>query len=220
MVTTLYVIRHCQSAGNADGRFQGRFDAPVNEAGEKQLALLALRFRNEHLDAIYSSPLQRAYRTAEAVNQFHGLPIHTDDALLETDMGRLQNALLTEIGRDYPQVAYNWDHAPDLCAFPGGETMAQVYARTEGAIRRIVEENPGKTVAVVTHGGVIRCLNALVEHGSLLGLRQSAVFGNTSVSTLLAEDGRLSWQRVNDRSHLPEELQKPPMQYKFHTEAL
>ena len=51
MVTTLYIIRHCQSAGNLTGRFQGRFDAPVSEAGEKQLDLLSLRFRNEHLDA-------------------------------------------------------------------------------------------------------------------------------------------------------------------------
>ena len=57
LVTTLYIVRHCQSAGNLSGRFQGRFDAPVSETGEKQLELLSLRFRNEHLDAIYTSPL-------------------------------------------------------------------------------------------------------------------------------------------------------------------
>ena len=45
-MTTLYIIRHCQSAGNLTGRFQGRFDAPVSEAGEKQLDLLSLRFQH------------------------------------------------------------------------------------------------------------------------------------------------------------------------------
>ena len=81
MVTTLYIVRHCQSAGNLSGRFQGRFDAPVSETGEKQLELLSLRFRNEHLDAIYTSPLVRAYRTAEAINRFHNLPIQVCQGL-------------------------------------------------------------------------------------------------------------------------------------------
>ena len=220
MVTTLYIIRHCQSAGNAGGRFQGRFDGPVNEQGEKQLELLSLRFRNEHLDAIYSSPLIRAYRTAEAVNKFHGLPIHRESGLLEMDVGEIQNKTLSEIAEEYPQLAHNWDHAPDLCVFPGGETMAQVYERAGETIQRIVEENPGKVVAVVTHGGFIKNLNARFVYGSVEGLRKSAVFGNTSVSILEAEDGVLRWKSVNDMSHLPEELQKAPMQYTFHTEAL
>ena len=71
MVTRLYIVRHCQSTGNIAGRFQGRFDAPVSPQGEQQLELLSLRFRNEAIDAVYSSPLTRAYRTAEAINRFH-----------------------------------------------------------------------------------------------------------------------------------------------------
>ena len=197
MVTTLYIIRHCQSAGNLAGRFQGRFDAPVSEAGEKQLELLSLRFRNEHLDAIYSSPLIRACRTAEAVNRFHGLPIQKEEGLLEIDVGDMENMLLSDIGQKYPELAYHWDHAPDLCRFPHGET-----------------------VAVTTHGGVIKNLNARVEFGSIQGLRRGKVFGNTSVSVLEAEDGALRWKLVNDMSHLPEELRRAPMQYTFHTEAL
>ena len=206
-MTTLYIVRHCQSAGNLSGRFQGRFDAPVSETGEKQLELLSLRFRNEHLDAIYTSPLVRAYRTAEAINRFHNLPIQVCQGL-------------SEIGERFPQVAHDWDHAPDLCVFPQGETMTQVYQRVGEAIDQIVAENPGKTVAVATHGGVIKNLNARVEYGCIEGLRQSAVFGNTSVSILEAQDGKLWWKAVNDLSHLPEELRKSPMKYSFHTEAV
>lgn len=220
MVTTLYVVRHCQSAGNAGGRFQGRFDGPVNETGEKQLELLSLRFRNVHLDAIYSSPLIRAYRTAEAINKFHGLPIQKDDGLLEIDVGEIENQLLSDIAVKYPLLAHNWDSAPDLCQFPGGETMVQVYRRINHAIDEIIEENPGKTVAISTHGGVIRNLYARVENGSIEGLRKSVVFGNTSVSILEAEEGKLRWKSVNDMSHLPEELRHAPMQYTFQTEAI
>lgn len=220
MVTTLYIVRHCQSAGNQGGRFQGQFDGPVNEMGEKQLELLSLRFRNEHLDAIYSSPLTRAYKTAQAIDRFHDLPIQTMDGLSEIDVGEMENQLLSDIAVKYPEVARNWDNAPDLCVFPGGESMAQVYRRINDAIDQIIEENPGKTVAVATHGGVIRNLYARVEYGSIEGLRKSVVFGNTSVSVLEAEDGRMRWKSINDMSHLPEELRHAPTQYNFHTQAI
>ena len=58
MVTTVIIVRHCQSMGNTEGRFQGRFDADVTPVGEQQMELLSLRFRNEKLDALYTSPLQ------------------------------------------------------------------------------------------------------------------------------------------------------------------
>lgn len=221
MVTTLYIVRHCQSMGNIEGRFQGRFDAEVSEAGKKQLDLLSLRFRNEHLDAIYASPLKRAYQTAEAVNRFHHLPIHAMDGLLELDVGDMENLKLSEIGEKFPEVAKNWDQSPDLCEFPHGETMRQAYNRVNDALDQIIRENAGKTVFVATHGGVIRNLYARVCSGCVEGIRQSAVFGNTGVSILEAdESGCLSWKLINDQSHLPEELRRPPTVYKFHREAL
>ena len=106
MVTKLYIVRHCQSAGNAGGRFQGRFDGPVNEQGVKQLELLSLRFRNEPLDAIYSSPLIRAYRTAEAINKYHGLPIHKD-CLLYTSL------TTRELARLIKKAKLNFNRLPE-----------------------------------------------------------------------------------------------------------
>ena len=148
------------------------------------------------------------------------LDLLQEEGLLEIDVGDMENMLLSDIGRKYPELAYNWDHAPDLCRFPHGETMEEAYRRVNSAIDRIIAENPGKTVAVTTHGGVIKNLNARVEFGNIQGLRQGKVFGNTSVSVLKAENGALRWKLVNDMSHLPEELRRAPMQYTFHTEAL
>lgn len=221
MVTTLYIIRHCQSMGNIQHRFQGRYDAPVSPDGEKQLDLLSLRFRNVQLDAVYTSPLSRALRTAEAVNRFHGLPIQKRDGLLELDVGEMENLELSEIGIKFPEVAKNWDQSPDLCEFPGGETMKEAYVRANRAIDEIVSENPGKTVVVVTHGGVIRNLDARIRTGRIEGMRDGTVFGNTGVSILTVDgQGKLVWKQVNDLSHLPPELRRAPTKYEFHTEAI
>lgn len=221
MVTTVYIVRHCESTGNVEHRFQGRFNAPITPKGEKQMELLSLRFRNVHLDAIYSSPLERAYLTAQAANRFHGLPIQKLDALLELDVGEMENFHLEEIAGKFPAVAKNWDEAPDLCEFPGGETMGQAYERINTALDKIIAENPGKTVLVATHGGLIRNIDARVRAGSVKGMRGGAVFGNTGVSILEAtEGGTLSWKCVNDLSHLPEELRRNPTKYRFHTEAV
>lgn len=221
MVTRLYIVRHCESMGNVEHRFQGRFDAAVSPKGEQQLELLSLRFRNVHLDAVYSSPLSRAYRTAQAIARFHELSVQVWDELIELDVGEMEDLLLSEIAAKFPQVAKNWDEAPDLCEFPGGETMKQAYARINGAIDRLIAENPGKTIAITTHGGVIRSIDARVRVGSIEGMRNGAIFSNTGVSLLEADgEGTLSWKLVNDLSHLPPELQRSPTKYKFHTEAV
>lgn len=221
MVTTLYIIRHCQSMGNIQHRFQGRYDAPVSPDGEKQLDLLSLRFRNVQLDAVYTSPLSRALRTAEAVNRFHGLPIQKRDGLLELDVGEMENLELSEIGIKFPEVAKNWDQSPDLCEFPGGETMKEAYIRANQTLDEIISENSGKTVVVVTHGGVIRNLDARIRTGRIEGMRDGTVFGNTGVSILTVDgEGKLVWKQVNDLSHLPPELRRAPTKYEFHTEAV
>lgn len=217
MVTNIYLVRHCQSTGNIEHRFQGRFDASVTEAGEQQLELLSLRFRNEPIDVIYTSPLTRAVKTAEAVAKYHPqLAIIHDDGLTELDCGKMENLMLSEIAAQFPTTARHWDESPDLCEFPDGETMAEVYTRVNAALDRIISENRGKTIVITTHGGVLRNLYARVAYGNLEGIRNSQVFGNTSVSLLTEEDGKLSFSYTGDDSHLPEQLRRVPTKYKFY----
>ena len=215
MVTKIYLIRHCQSMGNIEHKFQGQYDADVSPAGEKQLELLGLRFRNEHIDAIYTSPLKRARATAEAIAKYHNMEPIAEPGLIEIDCGRMENLLLTEVARLFPEVALNWDRSPELCEFPGGETMREVYERVNAALDRIIAENPGRTVVVTTHGGVLRNLYARIQYGEPIGIRKSEVFGNTGVSTLIAENGGLRFESINDLSHLPENMRRPPTHFSF-----
>lgn len=219
MVTKLYLVRHCQSTGNIQHRFQGRFDADITESGAQQLELLGLRFRNEPIDAIITSPLTRAVKTAEAVAVYHPqLSVQVEPELTEIDCGEMENLLLTEIGEKFPVTARHWDETPDLCEFPGGETMVQVYARVNAALDRIVAEHEGETVVITTHGGVLRNLYARIACGNLEGIRSSQVFGNTSVSLLTAENGELHFTYTGDDSHLPAALRRAPTKYRFTPE--
>lgn len=219
MVTKVYLVRHCQSMGNIQHRFQGQYDAEVSPDGEKQLALLGLRFRNEPIDRIYTSPLIRAKKTALAIGQYHpDVPVIEEPGMIEIDCGKMENLPLSEISEKFPVAARNWDESPDLCEFPDGETMPEVYARVNAALDRILSENTGKTVVVTTHGGVLRNLYARITYGNLEGIRKTQVFGNTSVSLLTAESGELRWQFVNDNSHLPEAMRRPPTRFRFTEE--
>lgn len=98
----LYLVRHCESLGNHENIFQGQLDLDISATGEKQLALLALRFRNIPIDAVYSSPLKRAYKTAEAVDLYHSLPIIKLPELMEVDVGALSGMKLDKAFADYP----------------------------------------------------------------------------------------------------------------------
>lgn len=221
MVTTVYIVRHCESMGNVQHRFQGRFNAPISPRGEQQLDLLSLRFRNEKIDVIYTSPLDRAYKTAQAVARFHDVEIHPLDDLSELDVGDMTHLTLDEIGEKFPVVAKHWNETPDLCEFPNGETMKQSYDRVNAALDKIIDENRGKTIVITTHGGAIRNIDARITKGCVEGVRTAIIFDNTGVGMLTADDnGKLSWQLVNDLSHLPPELRKSPVKYKFNTDAV
>lgn len=215
MVTKVYLVRHCQSMGNIGGRFQGRYDADITPEGAQQLELLGLRFRNETIDGVYASPLLRAKRTGEAIAKYHQMEVIEEPGFLEIDVGEMENLPFLEMVRRFPELTWNWDHSPELCVFPGGETMEEVYHRVNAALDRVIGENPGKTVVVATHGGVLRNIKARVDFGDISGIGNCEVFDNTSVSLLEWEDGALRWKFTNDTSHLPPEMRKPAVSYRF-----
>ena len=211
--TRLYLVRHCQSTGNLRNIFQGQTDADVSAMGEKQLALLGLRFRDVPVDAVYSSPLRRALKTAEAVNAYHNLPITQLNDLMEVDVGELEGRKLDSVFEGHPALAARWNEAPQDCAFPGGESVAQVYGRAKSALSRILRENAGKTVVVASHGFLLRNMVCALLNGDLQALPSVHIGGNTSVSEFEVSEAGVQVVRMNDLSHLPPELRGDPHQY-------
>ncbi len=90
MVTKLYLIRHCEALGNINDTFQGSIDEDITDKGQRQLDKLAERCKNIPFDVIYSSPLIRAVKTAQAADRYHGLEIIVDPAFSEINGGEFE----------------------------------------------------------------------------------------------------------------------------------
>lgn len=205
-MTTLYLVRHAQAEGNVRRTFQGHTDAFLSETGLKQLEHLTERFRGVHLDAVYSSPLRRAYQTAQALNAHLRLPISTDHRLIEINGGDFEGVPFAELPLLFPEEEARWDHDPANFHAPSGESMRQVYARMKVCIESIVRDNTDKTIAVASHGCAIRNYLCYANGWGIEHISDVAWCDNTAVS-LLEYNTDLIPHIVyqNDAAHLPEE---------------
>ena len=205
MKTVLYLVRHCEAEGNWRRTFQGHTDSEVSEKGRRQLDLLAERFRGVRLDAVYSSPLRRAYETAEAIDRWAKLPIVTDEGLMEIDGGGFEGVRFDELPERFPKEQHDWECHPERFVAPGGEAMAQVFARMRRTIDRIVRANAGKVIAAASHGCAIRNYQCHACGWDLSQLNYVRWCDNTAVS--LFEYGDDFVPRIvylSDASHLPD----------------
>jgi probable phosphoglycerate mutase len=161
----IILIRHGETAWNAERRIQGRLDVPLSGTGIWQAARLAERLAGEPIDAVIASDLARAWLTAQSLAQRIGTEPQADARLRERDFGSFQGLTLDEIARNAPDQFHAWRERDPAWAMPGGESGAAFIARVVDAAEDIVCRHPGRTVAVVTHGGV---LDVLYRHAHRL----------------------------------------------------
>ena len=205
-MTKIYIIRHCEAMGNVNRVFQGVTDADISENGAIQLAYLRKRFADIPLDRVYSSFLTRAKKTAHAIADDKGLPVEIVPDLREFNGGEVENKPFVEGFRAVPGLADTWDNHPQDFHPKGGESMREAYERIWNAVLEIARENPGKTVALTSHGVSLRCLNCRLLKGDIEKLKEVPWTENTAVS-LVEFDEQLNPNLVffNDYSHVPPE---------------
>lgn len=206
-MTKLYLVRHCEAEGNLKRLFQGSSDFDISEMGAVQLSYLKKRFDGIVLDTIYSSPLIRAYKTAQAVKGDKSIEIIICDGFRELNGGIIEGKPFLETMATMPELADAWNNHPQDFAPEGGEAMREAYEKIWAAVIGVVKENPGKTIAVATHGGVSRCLLCRLIYNDINRLKDVAWCENTAVS-LIEFDDELNPNLVymNDHSHVPEEF--------------
>lgn len=212
-MTTLYLIRHAQTDNNLLGCYNGcKSDQPLNSLGMRQAAALTAPFSKIRPDVICASTLCRTIMTAEGVRGTRDIPIQTVFALREMDMGDLDGVAFAEARERYPEVWHNWHEEPERLQMPNGESFADVRLRASDAIARIVRENRGKCIAVVSHGSL---LSLAVSHffGLPLAERYEVPYlPNASYHALAVEDdGHFSAIAFRCCDHLGSELLSYPI---------
>lgn len=194
----LFLIRHGESVANAERRIQGQADNPLSTLGERQAAATARALRPVPVDALLSSPLRRARRTAEILSDELGVDVEEHAGLMEIHAGVFQGLLWTECEARYPEAAAAWSAADPDFVIPGGESRRQLMERGTLALREIRELGLGHVV-VVSHGGL---LNA-----ALKGLFEVPV-GRNPFPLANCSITELAWHsdpvviRMNDTCHL------------------
>ncbi len=206
MSCTIYLIRHCEALGNKTGTFQGSIDSDITEIGAKQLEYLSKSFEDIKIDAVFSSPLKRAYKTALAAAKPHNTPVITNDGLREIDGGDIEGMTYAQIYKVYPHLEYDWTYAPQNFAPPNGENMRDTYKRITEAVLKIARENDGKSVAIASHGGTIRCLLCYLTFGDIERLNDVIWSDNTSITKIIFNDDMShKVEFINNTDHLPAE---------------
>lgn len=180
----LYIIRHGTTDANLAYRFQGQIDTDINDKGRAQAQEVAEHFKNIRLDAIYASPLKRAYHTAQPLAATHNLEIIKRPELIEISFGDWENKYFDEINDASKQELDLFFAHPAQCNIPGGETLAQVAKRVGPFFEELLCEIENKDIAIVTHGGIIRVLLCLFLNMDLDNLWYFGV-RNCSTTTII-----------------------------------
>ncbi len=205
-MTKIYLIRHAEAEGNLYRIVQGHMDSYVTARGHRQIAVLAERFKDVKLDALYVSDLRRTVATAGAITKYHELPMQLTPRLREINLSVREGLSFGDMRRIDPVQMDYFNNDPDRWRAEGAETFVECTERMFAVLTEIAEENDGKTVAVVSHGMAIRSFLARV-----LGVKSEEIPSlphgdNTAVCELNYENGKFTVLYYNDNSHLPEEL--------------
>lgn len=156
MATKLILIRHDQTTANRQKKYSGFMDVCLNSEGIKQVRKLHKRFKTARVDKVYSSDRKRAVESARIVFQDYSIQVIKD--LREMHFGVFEGLTYEQIMEKYPRAFKRWLDNPFKSKIPKGEHLGDFRKRVVRAIERIVFLHPGKTVAVVCHGGTISIL--------------------------------------------------------------
>ena len=199
--TEFIVIRHGETAWNAQSRIQGHLDSPLNEEGLGQALLVAERLAREPFSTLYSSDLGRALQTVQPIADRTAHEAIREPRLRERHLGVFQGLTGAQCEQQYPHEYARFKLRDPDHVVPGGESVRQLFERVASIFADFALRHPGERVVVVTHGGVLDALHRFAASIALERPRDFPIY-NASLNFILCEDQRWSVQRWGDISHL------------------
>lgn len=196
--TYLGLLRHGQTVWNLEKRIQGRMDSPLTNDGIHRCRKWARHLASPawSWDRIITSPLPRARKTAEYINENLTIPMAVDDGLREQDWGLWEGLTIGEVKKNFPnqleqQVSLGWSFCP-----PGGESRLEVSERVTGALAAHVKKHPGEQLLIITHQGVIKSLIYRIENRQFLPEEKELINSNR-LHTITGNSGVFSGATYN-----------------------
>ena len=201
-LTRIFLIRHAEAEGNIFRRAHGHFNGQVIGRGHAQIGQLKERFKNETIDAVYSSDLSRTMTTASAICDAHGLSINATERLREIKVGEWEDVAWGDIIFRYPEMSGFFGSDPARWTVDGSEDYMLVRERMKNCVTEIGRRHEGGSVAVFSHGFAIRAflceLKGIPSHKTEL----VPYCDNTAVALLNYSNDDLSVVYHGDNSHL------------------
>ena len=209
-MTRIILVRHGQTEWNRVERFRGRADVPLNETGLAQAKATGQRVASDaslseewQPVAIYSSPLSRAVKTAEAIAQHFNLPVQVHPGIADIDYGQWQGLTPDEVKARWPEIHHAWYNAPHTARIPGGETLQDLRARGMAAVNELAARHAGQTFVMVGH----TVINRIILLG-VLGLGNDHFWrlkqDTCAINVFEVDGGEFTLASLNDTCHLRE----------------
>ncbi|MFC2007858.1 histidine phosphatase family protein [Chloroflexota bacterium] len=204
----IILARHGETDWNVAEVFRGKFDIELNETGLKQAELLAEYLSSSGFDAIYSSPLKRSVKTAEAIAGNHNVRVNIAPGLDDFDYGEWQGLAHLEVKEKYWDLYSRWINHPEQIVMPSGESLDNVRDRAMPVVDELVHKDEG-TVLLLSH----RVVNKVIIC-ALLGLDNSHFWDikldTCGITRFTCENGHSILTGHNDTSFL-RPIQKAPL---------
>jgi len=145
------LVRHGKTVWNAEGRYQGKMDIPLNEEGKEQARRVGEALKDFPVKAVYSSPLSRCKDTALEIAKHHNLSVEEREGFKEIDHGEWEGMLASEVEKKYPELLKLWRERPAEVKMPGegGETLKDVYDRAVKAFEEVVSQHDDDDLIVI-----------------------------------------------------------------------
>ena len=203
------MLRHGETAWNAEGRVQGQTDVPLSAVGEAQARALCAALAGERFAALYSSDLARARETAAPAARALGLELRLDAGLRERHYGKFEALTYAEARELYPQEYARFKAKELDFDFGSGESLLAFNARAVACVGAIARRHAGETVLVCTHGGVLEMVH---RHARGTGLSAPRDFEIPNAAINWVEVGALRWEVLAwaERGHLDAALDDLP----------
>lgn len=199
-MTRVFLIRHGETDWNRQQLFRGREDVPLNANGVEQARVLSNAIPQQ-INAVYSSPLQRAHQTASIIAAPRSVDVQLNDGFVDIDYGQWQRLSQEEVKSRFLELYLMWISQPGRVVLPGGESLSEVRDRAFKSLCRIEDAHPGQTVAIVSHrvvNKVLLCAVLGLDDSQFWAIRQDTC----AISSFEKDENRRVLTLLNETRHL------------------